>query len=211
MNNRIIISSDAGKPLINYLSERYEVELFGSLMNVAEPLRNHPDLIFCRLDGDVIFEGDGDLLSPDYPGDIRYNGFSTGRYFIHDLRHTDSALLKAVNDLGLIPVDVKQGYACCSIVPVDENSIITYDRGIAGAAIKAGIDVLLVRPGYVELPGYDTGLIGGASGKAGNEIIFNGDLSAHPDYAAIKDYITVRGLKVRYFDSYPLRDIGSII
>jgi hypothetical protein len=94
---------------------------------------------------------------------------------------------------------------------VDEDSIITYDRGIAKAAEAAGINVLTVDPGHVELPGYDTGFIGGTSGRVGDEIIFNGDLSAHPDCQAIRQFIEERGLKVRYFSGYPLRDIGSII
>ena len=108
-------------------------------------------------------------------------------------------------------MNVKQGYACCSIVPVDEDSIITADRGIARAAEAAGIRVLTVEAGHVELPGYDTGFLGGTSGRVGDEIIFNGDLSAHPDFEAIRDFIGSRGLKIKYFESYPLRDIGSII
>ena len=62
-----------------------------------------------------------------------------------------------------------------------------------------------------ELPGYDTGFLGGTSGRVGDEIVFNGDLSAHPDFEAIKDFIRSRGLQIKYFESYPLRDIGSII
>ena len=106
---------------------------------------------------------------------------------------------------------MKQGYACCSIVPVDEDSIITADRGIARAAEAAGIKVLTVEAGHVELPGYDTGFLGGTSGRVGDEILFNGDLSSHPDFEAIKDFIGSRGLKIKYFEGYPLRDIGSII
>ncbi len=211
MRNKVIISKDAGEELKAYLEERTQVIVFGGINTVAEPIRNHPDLVYCRLKEDAIFLGDGQLLTPEYPGDIIYNGFSTGKYFIHDLRHTAGQLLKAVEELGLIPVNVKQGYACCSIVPVDEDSIITADQGIAKAAGAAGINVLTVKPGHVELPGYNTGFLGGTSGKVGGEIIFNGDLSAHPDFDAVRDFIESRGLQVKYFESYPLRDIGSII
>ena len=211
MKNKVIVSRDAGKELKNHLSEKADLMIFEPIDTVAEPVRCHPDLVYCRLKEDIIFMGNERLLKPVYPGDIIYNGFSTGKYFIHDLEHTERQLLKAVNDLELIPVNVKQGYACCSIVPVDEDSIITYDRGIAKAAEAAGLSVLTIGPGHVELPGYDTGFIGGTSGRVGDEIIFNGDLSAHPDYFAIKDFIEERGLKVKYFSGYPLRDIGSII
>lgn len=211
MKNKVIVSSDAGKELKKYLSEKADLMIFEPIDTVAEPVRCHPDLVYCRLKEDIIFMGNERLLKPVYPGDIIYNGFSTGKYFIHDLEHTERQLLKAVNDLELIPVNVKQGYACCSIVPVDEDSIITYDRGIAKAAEAAGLSVLTIGPGHVELPGYDTGFIGGTSGRVGDEIIFNGDLSSHPDCQGIRQFIEERGLKVRYFSGYPLRDIGSII
>ena len=211
MKNKVIVSRDAGKELKNHLSEKADLMIFEPIDTVAEPVRCHPDLVYCRLKEDIIFMGNERLLKPVYPGDIIYNGFSTGKYFIHDLEHTERQLLKAVKDLRLIPVNVKQGYACCSIVPVDEDSIITYDRGIAKAAEAAGLSVLTIEPGHVELPGYDTGFIGGTSGRVGDEIIFNGDLSAHPDCQAIRQFIEERGLKVRYFSGYPLRDIGSII
>ncbi len=211
MRNKVIISKDAGEKLKAYLEDKAQVIIFGGISTVAEPIRNHPDLVYCRLKEDAIFLGDEQRLTPEYPGDIIYNGFSTGKYFIHDLKHTDEQLLKAVDELGLIPVNVKQGYACCSIVPVDEDSIITADRGIAKAAEAAGIIVLTVEAGHVELPGYDTGFLGGCSGRVGDEIIFNGDLSAHPDFGAIKEFIGMRGLKLKYFEEYPLRDIGSII
>lgn len=211
MRNKVIVSQDAGEELKNYLSERADLIIFRPISTVAEPVRCHPDLVYCRLKEDIIFMGNERMLRSEYPGDIIYNGFSTGKYFIHDLEHTDKTLLKSAKDLSLTLVNVKQGYACCSIVPVDEDSIITYDRGIAKAAEAAGIKVLKVEPGHVELPGYDTGFIGGTSGRVGDEIVFNGDLSAHPDFFAIRDFIEERGLKVRYFSGYPLRDIGSII
>ena len=77
----------------------------------------------------------------------------------------------------------------CSIAIVDENSIITYDAGIAKAC--EGIEdlsVLLVQPGFVRLDGYDTGFIGGTCGRVGDELVFNGDLSSHPDFPRILEF-----------------------
>ena len=107
-------------------------------------------------------------------------------------------------------INVKQGYSKCSIVIVDEDSIITYDNGIANACEHAGMNVLRIRPGYVALAGYKTGFIGGASGRVGDTIVFCGDISAHPDSTAITEFIQERGLNIKSF-SFPLTDIGSII
>ena len=63
----------------------------------------------------------------------------------------------------------------------------------------------------VELPGYKRGFIGGASGRVGDEIWFNGDLNAHPDAQNIVNFICRCGLTVCWISDVPLVDIGSII
>ena len=210
--SKVYLSREAGQELREYIcSLGREICYLEPISQVAEPVRNHADLIFCRLKEGEVFTGDPSRLSPEYPGDVIYNGCSTGKYFIHNLKFTAEELLDRVMELGLIPVDVKQGYARCSITPVDEDSIITYDRGICKRAMEAGLKVLLVEPGQVELPGYDNSFLGGTSGRVGDEIIFNGDLSKHGDFERIAAFIEERGLKLKYFKGYPLRDIGSIV
>ena len=212
MRNKVYVSRDARPELLEYLKERGREVIFSeTLMNVAHPIRNHPDLIYCRLKDDMVFKGDSALLGERYPLDVRYNACSTGRYFIHALEYTDERLLEACDELGLIKVNVRQGYSKCSITQVDEESIITYDEGIFKACTRAGLDVLLISPGHVKLEGYDTGFMGGASGKIGDEILFNGDISAHPDFERIASFIEKKGLRIRYFREFPLTDIGTIV
>lgn len=142
-----------------------------------------------------------------YPEEVAFNAACTGRYLICNPRYTAPEIL----DFDMELVDVAQGYAKCSIVIVDENSIITYDDGIARKARAHGLDVLTVSPGHVHLDGYKTGFIGGASGRVNDQIVFNGDLTAHPDYERIKDFIESRGLRCIWFEGWPLTDIGSIV
>ena len=109
-------------------------------------------------------------------------------------------------------IDVRQGYTKCSVVIVDEHSIITYDEGIVRACSKyPDLNVLKVSPGFVKLDGYDTGFIGGTSGRVGDEIIFHGDLFVHPDFQRIVSFIEKRGLTCRWFSDFKLTDIGSIL
>ena len=109
-------------------------------------------------------------------------------------------------------IDVGQGYTKCSIVVVAEDAIITYDEGIIRACSKyPELEVLQVSPGFVRLDGYDTGFIGGCSGRVGNEVLFNGNLFAHPDFQRIVTFIEKRGLTCRWFPDYKLTDIGSIL
>lgn len=209
---KAIISEQADRRLIEYIrSTGVEISYAERIKTVADPVSCHPDMIYCKLNENTLFKGDKNKLDPVYPGDIRYNGCSTGKYFIHNLRYTDEGLMKRVREIGLVTVDVKQGYSKCSIVVVDENSVITYDAGIAKSCMNAGMDVLLISSGHIRLPGYNTGFIGGTSGKLDREIIFNGNLEAHPDFDIIKSFIAQKGMKLKYFTEYELKDIGTII
>lgn len=210
-NRRIYISQSACRPLTEYLSGKGLGFVF-SRKAVDSPIGCHPDILCCHLKNGKVFHGDSKLLGPVYPADCIYNACSTGRFFIHNLKITDPHLLAAADECGLMPIHTSQGYARCSALPVNENSIITFDMGIARACREhGGPQVLLVRPGHVLLPGYECGFIGGTGGRIGNEIVFNGDLSAHPDYGAIRDFISERGLGLVYFKDEPLTDIGSVI
>ncbi|MBR3785058.1 MAG: hypothetical protein IKJ77_01425 [Firmicutes bacterium] len=215
---KIYLAKDANKILQDYLTAKgYDLELVSSEGLVDPAIACHPDVFFCRLgigtDAPLVRATESEL-GCGYPAEAAFNGTCTGRYFIHNLKITSPRLLDAAHTAGMELIHVPQGYAKCSTVIIDERSIITYDRGIARACTETasgGPDVLLVSPGHVLLPGYKTGFIGGCSGRVDDEVIFNGDLAAHPDFAAIHSFIEERGLKCTWFDQYPLTDIGSII
>ena len=209
--SRVYVSKKANKLLVSYLREKnLDVCFVNADAKVAKPIACHPDIYMCSL-GDKVFIGDADALSDSYPGDVLYNAARVGEYFLCS-EYTDKKLLYAAEKHKLKIIKLKQGYVKCNVVVVDDKHIITEDEGIAKTLKdETDIEVLLIRRGYVKLPGYDYGFIGGTSGKIGNEIVFNGDLSAHPDYVKIKSFAEQCGIFVRYFKEYPLSDIGSII
>ena len=216
--SNVYISPLADNKIKEYLSNAgYNVvEIEGSTA-IDEAIAYHPDIYMCNLgkplpgNASCIFHGDAQKLTKDYPGHAIYNGCSTGKYFLHNLKITDSQLLSAVDQLDLIKVHVPQGYAKCNILVVDESSIITSDLGIAKAATNTDLNVLVIDKGQVVLDGYPYGFLGGASGKVGNVILFNGDLSKHSNFLEVKRFIEDRGFEIKYFEGYPLTDIGSII
>lgn len=213
---KIYLAENANQILKEYLHGRgHDLDMISSEGLVDPAISCHPDVFLCRLG----FEADTPLIQASdvelgvgYPAEAAFNAACTGKYFIHNLKVTAPRLLDTVKSFGMELIHVPQGYAKCSTVIVDKRSIITYDRGIAQACTGYDdLDVLLVSPGHVLLPGYDTGFIGGCSGRIDDEVIFNGDLSAHPDFVRIRDFIQSRGLKCIWFEDYPLTDIGSII
>lgn len=217
MTYTVHLSAESDPRLAAYFrAAGYEVEEFSTSGIVPAPLSCHPDMFMCRMGADIESElikciPDGTQPSSEYPYDIPFNAACTGKYFIHNLKYTAPELLERAQALGMQLINVRQGYAKCSTVVVDEDSVITYDRGLGKACLKAGMNVRMVTPGHVLLPGYDTGFIGGASGRICDTIYFNGDLRSHPDFNDIVQFIESRGLRVKWFDDWPLTDIGSII
>ncbi len=216
---KIYVSKYANEALIEYFENNgYNVIFVDSKANVDPYISCHPDIYMCDLGYGNIYHGKPEKLTHDYPGHAIYNACSTGKYFIHNLKITDPELLETAKSHNLIPVHVPQGYAKCSIVVVDEDSIITADQGIFKACTKAGLKVLLIEKGQVILEGYPYGFIGGASGmirkhdeQQRNVLLFNGDVRRHSDFKEIKEFVEGRGLELKYFEGHPLADIGSIV
>ena len=159
-------------------------------------------------EGFTVTETEGEVTG-SYPGDCILNHTVTDRYIIGNSRILDESVKSLTGDLEIIHVN--QGYCKCSVLVVDEASIITDDESIARNAAEKGLDCLLISKGDVLLIGHEYGFIGGASGKISkDEIIFFGDISAHRDYERIKQFITERKMKIVSF-TFPLTDFGGII
>ena len=209
---KVYISENAFDKVVGYIESRgYDPVKVSKHADVQDAVAAHPDIYMCRLSAGKnsgIYFGDASLLSYDYPGDVLYNAACLGKYIICS-KHTSQDLIKAS---GLEPIYVGQGYCKCNLVVVDETHVITEDEGIAKAlSAYKDISCLLVSPHQAALCGFPYGFIGGASGRVGDEIVFNGNIKAHSDYEAIKAFTESCGLSVRSFDGLPLTDIGSII
>ena len=237
---KVYLSNAVHPALTSYLTQQgYAIELVKHESTTYSPVNTHPDIFMCRFgvwEKPQIFPGNPEKLTPKYPGNIIYNAVCTGKYFIHNLKYTDPEVLAAAKTWkgalcgsaesdhpsgGLTLVDVPQGYTRCCCLPVDDTSFITSDHGIEKALTNAGADVLLIEKGHIQLPGFDYGFIGGCAGhimisfentdNTVPTIVFNGDLSSHPDHERIADFINARGIDIAYFEDYPLTDIGSIL
>ena len=208
---KIYISDKANEEIVSFLGEKgHDIVRVKKHADVSEAIDCHPDIYYCLFE-DGIYEGDASLLGKGYPGEVRYNAASVGRYFIYS-RYTGKELLEYAQSLGLIPVEVPQGYVKCNLAVLDGTHVITEDRGIAKVLSGLGdMGCLLIEPGEVRLPGYRNGFIGGACGRVGNMMVFNGDLSSCSFFSEVEDLCHACSLEPVYFDSYPLTDIGSIL
>ena len=150
---------------------------------------------------------------PEYPQDAQLNCCVFGKYIIAAPGVSDERIVNYfTNEQGYQLIACKQGYARCSVCVVDENALITADRGIAAAAERNGIRVLLIRPGYITLDGFPYGFIGGAAFKIAKTVLaFTGTLEQHPDKTAILSFLAERNVEPVYITDYPVFDTGGIL
>lgn len=152
------------------------------------------------------------LITSPYPKDTVLNAARVGNCLIANFKSLDPQISDYCFKADITPIKVKQGYAKCSVAVIDENSIITSDNGIGQAAEKAGIDVLKIRPGYIKLPGYSYGFIGGCCGMIGRKhLAFAGNPIYHPDFLKIKAFLERRQIKITVLSERALLDVGGMI
>lgn len=153
-------------------------------------------------------------LNKKYPKDIAYNVCIVGKYAIHNFKYTDDKVLKYIEEKGYEKINVNQGYSKCSICVVDNNSIITSDKGIVNSIKESGacIECLLIENGDIDLFDMDFGFIGGCSGNISKkEIAFLGNIEKHSDFRIIKEFLERKNKKIVSLSKNKLIDLGSII
>lgn len=151
-------------------------------------------------------------LSCKYPADIAYNVGRIYKYAIHNFKYTDELLKFYLKKEGLDFIDIKQGYAKCSISIVDERSVITSDISIYNKLKKLGFNVLKINPGNIKLEGQNYGFIGGSTGNTSkDEFVLSGTLESHPEKEKIEEFLLLKNKKIEYLSKKHIIDIGTII
>jgi len=194
---------------------------------------SHPDMLLHHASGDTVIFAPGTdpillneldaygfkmlegetKLSSSYPGDIAYNVARVGSKYFHNLRYTDPLVRRLLEKNGIEPIHVEQGYSKCSVLPIDENSLITSDVGIAKAAEGNGFEVLLVDgERAIQLPGLNYGFIGGAACMLGDSVcVFNGDLKKLSCYKTLSAFLYKKNIRIKCLSDEYVTDIGSIL
>ncbi len=221
---KIIISYKAPESLKDFIS-KLGIEIITTLENdhVYSSIQDHPDIfIFQSNEGLVIdprhfehyskygnartlFKGSVEV-GDAYPFNTPYNAVIIGDVLIHGAE-VESGIVSNYPKHIL----VNQGYCRCNILPVDDHSFITSDRGIYNKT-KDAFEVLLIEVGHIALDGMLYGFIGGTGGKISSyEILFTGNIESHPDYKRIEEFLAMRQIKMIYPKTNELVDLGSII
>lgn len=147
-----------------------------------------------------------------YPDDIGLNSLLISRTAYCKADNLDSGLRRHYAKESINIQNVSQGYARCSCAVVDKRSLISADPFLVKSALANGLDVLMIRPGYIELKGYSYGFIGGACGLLDKgTLAFAGQIEKHPDCQKIKKFCRHKGVDVVSLYNGPIQDVGGII
>ena len=151
-----------------------------------------------------------DLPQSSYPQDVLFNSLKLGNKILGLTKAMSKALTSLAEENSIELINVNQGYTKCSVCAISDNAIITADQGIAAAAKFCGIDVLKITDGNVDLKGYNTGFIGGASGVFEDKVYFCGDIYRHPDTDNIIDFCAKHKKSCISLSNEALFDVGSL-
>lgn len=193
------------------------------LINICNSTSTHPDMQFSKLDDNNVliakeaYEHYKQIL-PDfnykvvegiaspYPTDSKLNfTIISNKCFAckHHLPYIPSSN---------ILINIKQGYSKCNICILNENAIITSDKGICCAAENHGIKAYFLPDNEISLNGYTNGFWGGCTGLIDTDkLFFNGNIEKLSCYNELLDILFKEKIEPIYNKDISLQDIGSII
>ncbi len=223
---KIIIDSRMRKQEKEYLSNFGElIEIFPQ-ESVYEEISAHPDIFFCKLDNTIFRTPNLDMdigivgkeaVGYKYPEDVKYNIGQIGNFVIHNFKYTDKKILDYIHEKNLEKINVKQGYANCSISTISNNACITSDDGIYKQIRNRNIDCLYVNSNNIFLlnkngiPTQMGGFIGGATCVIEDKFILFGDIDYLQQKEELLEFLKKYNLQLVCFKNLKIYDYGGIL
>ncbi|MCY6960354.1 DUF6873 family GME fold protein [Clostridium brassicae] len=230
MKKLIIDYRTSDEEKLSILNLGYEYIECPPCSKVYEAICGHPDILLHIIDNKNILvhkdvqsdfiktlkdrginvSSSSSSLKSSYPLDIILNAVNTSTFFMHYLKYTDSKLLNSIKDEKKL-INIKQGYTKCSTAIVSSSAFITSDKGIAKALYNENMDVLLLPPGDIELPGLNYGFIGGCCGLIEDNILaFFGNLECYTYGKEVLTFLKKNKVEPYFLKKGRLIDRGSL-
>lgn len=224
--------SEEAKALLSQYG--YKVIAVPPHSKLASAISSHPDMLIFAIDNKLITskiyykencEAIDEIVSclgfelifsnkeigEKYPNDVIFNAALVGKYLIANIDFIADEILSLATKNNIKCVNIKQGYSKCSVCIVSDNAVITADSGIYKVlSEETDLDILKIGEGFVVLPPYDYGFIGGASGTDSKNVYFCGDLNTHPDGDKIRAFCQKHSKNAVSLLSGKLMDVGTI-
>ncbi len=218
-----------------YTQEIGELQYFDSIITfssnplLTEEIDSHSDINLFKCNNNTLIVSDeirgeiepkikgyslvncGSIKSP-YPCDVKLNVLYINNKIFCNTKYVSKEIVEYAEDNNIELIHTNQGYTKCSVCIVSDNAVITDCESLFSLLKFYQIDVLYIKPGYVGLSDKHYGFIGGASGLINDKTLyFSGDISSHPDYGQIKEFLNKNNIKCVFNKSRPLYDFGGFI
>ncbi len=225
---KTLFIGECGRSFAQALSSfGYKTVIMPPSQRLAKPVSSHADMLAIVLGNEILmcdyyYRENKDIFAsypvktvlqshfPKYPKDILFNAFFTESSLYCKKSSVCSEILEYAEKRNIPVSNVKQGYAKCSVA-FTASGAVTSDPSIAEAMRKNGENVLFISSGGIELKGYNSGFIGGASFYDNGRLFIFGDLRYHSDWEKIKDFCAETDTEVvNLSEALPL-DIGGAV
>ena len=198
---------------------------------VFEPREsNHPDMHMHHLGGNkiAVYREDTELVNclsdkgfelvfaagqkkREYPNCAALNACRIGNILLCNEKAVDKSVQEFAEKIGLKTVNCRQGYSRCAVCIVSDYAVITSDPSVC-RALDGKIDVLKISAGHIRLGNCNDGMLGGCSGMIDkNKLAFFGDITRHPDFEKIAEFLDKHSVTPVCLGSGELTDVGTII
>ena len=195
--------------------------------NISTELAYHPDILTLNVsEGKWIAEKGADYfpeymnnvltrvnltISGVYPQDCVFNSYIIGDTVF--CGRNNAEIYKDIKELKQYnAVCLKQSYTKCSVIILEEKSLITSDKSIEKALSQLGYNCLYVSNKGIGLNGFSCGFVGGCAGKISSDsLVFTGSIKAHKDYEEIKSFCGNLGISIYSLSNKPLYDYGGLL
>jgi hypothetical protein len=208
------------------LSDMGELILFNAQGIVYDSISGHPDIFLCQTPTGLIvapntpadvtaalknhripFHTGTMAIGKNHPATAHYNAVVTSSAIIHHRHLTEETILSRHPKTPFY--HIPQGYARCSLFPLNKASFITSDRGIE-KQLKKTFPIHYFSPENIVLPHQSHGFIGGCAGRCGNTVFFTGRLDTLPGHEKLKKLLAANNLLFEELYNGPLVDGGGL-
>ena len=188
-----IIDSRAPQAALNRLAQEFVLVSFCTQGITYEAISCHPDVFLFQHNEQFIvapnipqeykqlfqkhnidyYEGIT-KIDESLHNSVAYNCVATSGFLFHKSNMTDPYIAQLCANHTFI--HLPQAYTRCSMLALNNQAIITSDKGIAQTLEKQDFDVCYISPHEILLPPYPYGFIGGCMGIVNNRMYITGAL-----------------------------------